>query len=171
MNKIIIDKAKEIKLVATDIDGVWTDSKMYYTNLGEHMKSFSTYDGMAVELLHKNNFIVAILTSENSQISKKRAEKLQIKEIYINEKQKLLRLKYLAEKYNISLKEIAFIGDDINDLDSLKAVGFSAMPPNSPILQSDEYRPHYITNCQGGNGAFRDFANQILQANNIQIKY
>ena len=73
MKKIIVDKCKKIKLVATDIDGVWTDTKMYYTDDGEFMKSFSTYDGMGVELLQKANFIVCILTSENSKIVKARA--------------------------------------------------------------------------------------------------
>ena len=76
MNKIIKNKCKKIKLVATDIDGVWTDSKMYYTSDGEFMKSFSTYDGMAVEMLFKSNFKVAILTSEDSMIVKSRAKKL-----------------------------------------------------------------------------------------------
>ena len=100
MDKNLLNKLKKIKLVATDIDGVWTDTKMYYTDNGEYMKSFSTYDGMAVEMLHKHNFIVAILTSENSLIVKQRAKKLNIKEVYINEKNKLLRLEYLMKKYN-----------------------------------------------------------------------
>ena len=161
MNKIIIDKAIEIKLVATDIDGVWTDSKMYYTNLGEHMKSFSTYDGMAVELLHKNNFIVAILTSENSQIVKRRAEKLNIKYVYINETEKLLRMKSLCNRLNISLSNVAYIGDDVNDLDLLRKVGVSAMPLNSPILNL--FNPDYITKKMGGDGAFREFVDIIIQ--------
>ena len=92
MKKTIVDKCKKIKLVATDIDGVWTDTKMYYTKDGEFMKSFSTYDGMGVELLQKANFIVCILTSENSQIVKARAKKLNIKEVYVNEKQNYCEL-------------------------------------------------------------------------------
>ena len=75
MNKSIIIKAKKIKLIATDIDGVWTDSSLLYNHQGEAMKIFSTYDGMAVEMLKKYNFIVAILTSENSKIVTQRAKK------------------------------------------------------------------------------------------------
>ena len=93
----------EIKLIGTDIDGVWTDAKMYYTDKGDYMKAFSTYDGLGASLLLKNNFIVAMITSEyeNLDILLKRAEKLNIKEVYTHEKDKLSRLKYLAEKYNL----------------------------------------------------------------------
>ena len=169
MNRIIKKKCKKIKLVATDIDGVWTDSKMYYTSDGEFMKSFSTYDGMAVEMLFKSNFKVAILTSEDSMIVKSRAKKLNINEIYLNEKQKLLRIKYLAEKYNITLEEIAYIGDDINDLEVLKNVGLSGMPSSSPIIK--RVNPDIILTRKGGEGAFREFVDLILSANDILPKY
>ena len=169
MKKAIVDKCKKIKLVATDIDGVWTDTKMYYTKDGEFMKSFSTYDGMGVELLQKSNFIVCILTSENSQIVKARAKKLNIKEVYVNEKQKLLRIKYLAEKYNINLDEIAYIGDDINDLEILKSIGLSAMPSSSPILNM--INPDIVTDRKGGDGAFREFIDYILLAQGITPSY
>tara|TARA_B100000959_G_C14726856_1_gene519296 strand:+ start:55 stop:540 length:486 start_codon:yes stop_codon:yes gene_type:complete len=158
INKEII---KNIKLVATDIDGVWTNAKMYYTEKGDYMKAFSTYDGMATSLLKKNNIEVAILTSENSNIVKERAKKLNIKYVYINEKEKLLRIKYLCNRLGISLSEVAYIGDDINDIDVLTNVGISAMPINSPIL--DKYTPDYITKRSGGNGAFREFADLILK--------
>ena len=151
----------KIKLVATDIDGVWTDAKMYYTESGEYMKAFSTYDGMATSLLKDKNIEVAILTSENSRIVKERAEKLNIKYVYINEKEKLLRIQYLCNRLGISLDEVAYIGDDLNDLDVLTRVGVSAMPINSPIL--DKYNPTYITKRAGGNGAFREFVDLILK--------
>ena len=169
MDKQIKNKCKKIKLIATDIDGVWTDAKMYYTNEGEFMKSFSTYDGMAVEILQKNNFIVAILTSENSALAVSRAKKLNIHEVYINEKTKLLRIKYLSEKYNIDLDEIAYIGDDINDLEVLQAVGLSCMPSSSPILHRTT--PDIITQRKGGEGAFREFADFILCAQDITPIY
>ena len=169
MNKKLKDKARQIKLIATDIDGVWTDAKMYYSKEGVFMKSFSTYDGMGVELLQKANFIVCILTSENSNIVKARAKKLNIQEVYVNEKQKLLRIKYLAEKYNINLDEIAYIGDDINDLEILKAVGLSAMPSSSPILNM--ITPDIITDRKGGEGSFREFIDHILFVHGITPSY
>ncbi|MDP7622036.1 MAG: HAD family hydrolase, partial [SAR324 cluster bacterium] len=129
---------------------------------GELMKSFSTYDGVAVAMLKKRGIIVAILTGENSDIVKARAAKLNIDEVYVNEHEKLKRLTYLTKKYNISMEEVAFIGDDVNDLEVLDAVGFSALAGNSPIL--DKFTPDCVTIRYGGNGAFREFADIILNA-------
>ena len=170
MNKIL-QKAQQIKLVATDIDGVWTDSKMYYTNTGVFMKSFSTYDGMGANLLLKNNFIIAMITSEseNTDIIFSRAKKLNITQVYANEHQKLKRLKYLMKKHDLKQENIAYIGDDLNDLDALKYAGFSATPKNAPIL--DYFKPDLITEKKGGEGAFRDLANVIFKANDITLKY
>ena len=171
INKNILEKAKNIKLIATDIDGVWTDSKMYYSLNGVFMKSFSTYDGMASHLLLKNNFIIVMITSENEnlEILHKRAEKLNIKEIYADEKNKLKRIQYLATKYNLNKKNIAYIGDDLNDLEALKYVGLSAAPPNTPIL--NYHQPDFITSKTSGNGAFRDLAELILKAQNIDLDF
>ena len=156
------EKAKKIKLVGTDIDGVWTDSKMYVTPNGEWMKAFSTYDGMATAMLKENGIIVAILTGENSDVVISRAEKLQIDEVYVDEHEKLKRLTYLTKKYDITMDEVAYIGDDVNDLEVLKVVGISALAGNSPI--QDQFTPDYVTTRHGGNGAFREFADIILNA-------
>ena len=156
------EKAKKIKLVGTDIDGVWTDSKMYVTPEGEWMKAFSTYDGMATTMLKEKGIIVAILTGENSDVVIARSEKLQIDEVYVDEHEKLKRLTYLTKKYDITMDEVAYIGDDVNDLEVLKAVGFSALAGNSPI--QDQFTPDYVTTRHGGNGAFREFADIILNA-------
>jgi len=161
INNQIINKAKSIKLIATDIDGVWTDSKMYYSKEGVFMKSFSTYDGMATSLLMNEQINVAILTSENSKIVKSRAKKLGIKYVYINEKEKLFRMKYLCNRLNISIDEVAYIGDDINDLEVLAQVGISAMPCSSPILE--KVNPDYITKRKAGDGAFREFVDLIIK--------
>ena len=167
INNQIKNKAKKIKLIATDIDGVWTDAKMYYSKEGVFMKSFSTYDGMAASVLLKHNFIIVMITSEyeNIDILKSRAKKLKIEEVYYNEHNKLSRIKYLSQKYNISLDNISYIGDDLNDLEVLKIVGLSAMPPQSPII--DIFTPDIITENKGGEGAFRNLADIILKAQNI----
>ena len=156
------EKAKKIKLVGTDIDGVWTDSKIYVTPEGEWMKAFSTYDGMATAMLKEKGIIVVILTGENSDVVIARSEKLQIDEVYVDEHEKLKRLTYLTKKYDITMDEVAYIGDDVNDLEVLKAVGFSALAGNSPI--QDQFTPDYVTTRHGGNGAFREFADIILNA-------
>ena len=167
----ILKKAGLIKLIATDIDGVWTDSMMYYNCSGVIMKSFSTYDGMGASLLLKNNFIIAMITSEyeNIEILNARAKKLNIQEVYTNEKNKLSRLKYLMKKYNLKKENIAYIGDDINDLEALKFSGLSASPPNTPIL--NYFKPDFITSRKSGKGAFRDLSDLILKSQNIEIVF
>ena len=162
MNSILVEKAKKIKIVGTDIDGVWTDSGMYYTSNGEKMKCFSTYDGMAVQLLREINIPTIILTSENSDIVLRRAEKLKINQVYINEKEKLNRMLKVCRDLKISMEEVAYIGDDLNDLELLKEVGLSAMPSNSPILNL--FSPDYLIKKTGGKGAFREFIDYIIQA-------
>ena len=152
--------AKNIKLVGTDIDGVWTDARMYYSTEGDMMKSFSTYDGMGVKLLREAGIPLLIMTGEDTKIVAKRAEKLGIERIFQGEDEKLNRLNKVCSELNISLDEVAYIGDDVNDLDVLKAVGLSAMPPNSPIL--NQFTPDYLTTRSGGDGAFRDFVDFIL---------
>jgi YrbI family 3-deoxy-D-manno-octulosonate 8-phosphate phosphatase len=152
--------AKNIKLVGTDIDGVWTDARMYYSADGDIMKSFSTYDGMGVKLLREAGIPLIIITGEDTEIVTKRAKKLGIDFIFQGENEKLRRLKEVCKELDITLDEVAYIGDDVNDLDVLQAVGISAMPPNSPIL--DQFNPDYLTTRCGGDGAFRDFVDFIL---------
>ena len=155
----------KIKLIGTDIDGVWTDSKIYYNDKGECMKAFSAYDGMAIEILRKERIPVVIMTSENSKVVSKRAKKLKIKEVYIDEKEKLKRMQYLCKKMDIKMNDVAYIGDDLNDLTALKEVGLSAMPSQSPILNS--FTPDIVTKTGGGEGAFRELADIILKAQNM----
>jgi len=154
------NSAKNIKLVGTDIDGVWTDARMYYSADGDIIKSFSTYDGMGVQLLREAGIPLIIMTGENTEIVAMRAQKLGIDRIFQGENEKLKRLKEVCAELDITLGEVAYIGDDVNDLDILRAVGISAMPPNSPIL--DKFSPDYLTTRSGGNGAFRDFVDFIL---------
>ena len=156
-----MNKIKNIKLVVTDIDGVWTDAKMHYTNDGDFMKSFSTYDGMAVQMLREKGLETVIITSENSKIVLERAKKLKIENIVLNEKNKLKKLKEICASKKISLKEVAYIGDDLNDVQVLENVGFSALSNNSPI--KDKVNVDYVTVRKGGDGAFREFADLIIK--------
>jgi len=156
-----MNNKNNIKLVVTDIDGVWTDAKMHYTENGDFMKSFSTYDGMAVQLLREQNIETVIITSENSNIVLQRAKKLNISNVTIGEKNKLARIKKICLEKEIDLSEVAFIGDDLNDVNVLKQVGFSALTQNSPI--KEYIKVDYITKRNGGDGAFREFVDLILK--------
>ena len=165
MKKYILNKNifnKKIKLFAMDVDGVLTDGGMYYSEKGERLKKFNTIDGMGIELLRKNNIIPVIITKEDSKIVLKRAEKLKIKEVYIGVENKLKIIKGLAKKYNINFDNIAYIGDDINDIQLLQSVGMPACPANAvPEVK-------YIANIihlqkKGGEGAVREFINILLE--------
>lgn len=149
------------KLVITDIDGVWTDGGMYYTAEGDMMKKFSVRDGWGVAMLRQHGIETVIMTGENMQIVVQRAMKLRIKEhCYIGVRNKLKLAEQLCAELHLSLQDIAFIGDDINDLPLLRAVGFSAAPADASDYIQKEV--DYVTNRKGGQGAFREFVEKIL---------
>ena len=149
----------------TDIDGVWTAVGLYYSPDGDVMKRFSVKDGWGVIFLHKLDIPVAIMTGENSQIVQKRADKLKISHCYIGVKDKVAQAEEVCRELGITLDEVAFIGDDLNDLPLLRKVGFSASPCNTPDYVKQEVK--YVTVAHGGHGAFREFVEKILQDNGV----
>ena len=163
-NRNIKDKAKKIKIVITDNDGVLTDTGVYYSEKGEELKRFSIRDGMGVERL-KNlvNIKTVIVTGELSGSVKKRAEKLKIDEFYLGAKKKGSLLDEILDKNNLISENIAFIGDDVNDIELIKIVGLSAAPSDA-MLEVREI-VDYICEHKGGNGAFREFAELLIRFN------
>lgn len=151
---------KNIKLVMTDIDGVWTDGGMYYDQLGNELKKFNTSDSVGVLLCHKMEIPVAIITGENTEIVKRRANKLKIDYLYEGVSDKLECAKSLCSELDIDISETAFIGDDINDYRLLKAVGISGAPHNAPKYIKKSV--NIVCKASGGNGAFREFIERIL---------
>ncbi|KAF5431162.1 3-deoxy-D-manno-octulosonate 8-phosphate phosphatase [Candidatus Methanophagaceae archaeon] len=146
-----------------DVDGVLTDGGMYYTEKGEVMKKFSTRDGMGIELLRKNKIIPAIITKEHSKILIKRADKLKVEEVFIGVDDKLKVIKELAEKYDLDFSEVAYIGDDINDLPVLEKVGLSFAPDDA--VPEIKQVVDYVTSKKGGEGALREAVDFILAGN------
>lgn len=151
----------EIKLFAMDVDGVLTDGGMYYSEQGEVLKKFNTRDGMGIELLRKNGIIPAIITQEESKIVLKRAEKLKVEEVHVGIGDKLQLMKELAQKYKLTLNEVAYIGDDINDLAVLREVGLSFAP--SDAMPEVKQIVHQVLTRKGGAGAVREAVYLILQ--------
>ncbi|HAW09449.1 MAG TPA: 3-deoxy-D-manno-octulosonate 8-phosphate phosphatase [Bacteroidetes bacterium] len=168
MEKYLNDKLAKIKLLAMDVDGTLTDGAMFYSEQGEILKRFSTRDGMGITLLHKNGIRTAILTSENTEIVSARARKLNIENVILGTQSKDSDLKALADKYNLEMDEIAYIGDDINDIPALKIAGFSACPNDASKFVKNI--ANYICEYPGGNGAVRELAEMILEAKKIIIK-
>lgn len=157
-----MEKAARIKLIVTDIDGVWTDAKMYYTSDGELMKSFSTYDGMAVYLLKKAGIPTVIITGENSGPVAARAKKLNIEDVYLGISDKLEVFQEVLDKYDLSPGEVAYIGDDVNDYTVMQVAGLTASPASTPAFHI--LKPDILLERSGGDGAFRELADIILAA-------
>lgn len=153
------------KLILTDIDGVWTDGGMYYDGSNIELKKFNTYDSAGVLFAHYLGIPVGILTGENTQIVQRRAAKLKIDFCYLGVKDKISIAKEICTDLNITLDEVAYIGDDLNDLQLLKCVGISGAPSSAPSYVSSNCQ--IITHCKGGEGAFREFVERIIGPNRI----
>ncbi|MBR7153947.1 MAG: HAD-IIIA family hydrolase [Paludibacteraceae bacterium] len=160
-----------VKLFLTDVDGCLTDGGMYYTADGEVMKRFCVYDGMGMVLLQKAGIKCGILTSENSPIVKARAEKLKLDFLYLGVGSKVnancLTKKQAAQEIcdqlGVTLAEVCYVGDDVNDLDLLSAVGYPCCPPNArpEVLSLPDIR---ILHTPGGQGAIREICDEILKS-------
>lgn len=153
------------KLILTDIDGVWTDGGMYYDQTGNEWKRFSTYDGAGVVEAHRHHVPVGIITGEDTEIVKRRAEKLKVDYLYQGIKDKVIIAKELCDKLGLGFQDVAYIGDDLADIPLLKEVGFSAAPRNAVSKVKDIVS--FITNKAGGEGAFREFVDVIFEQSNI----
>lgn len=167
LNNTLIDKIKKIRMVLTDNDGVLTDTGVYYSENGEELKRFSIRDGMGVERLRNILKIeTGIITGELSGSVKKRAEKLKITELHLGVKDKVKTLQEILFTNDLTAEEVAYIGDDVNDIEMIKNVGLSASPADA----IDEVKAivHYICKHSGGNGAFREFAELII-SNRIDV--
>ncbi|HKC68220.1 MAG TPA: HAD-IIIA family hydrolase [Bacteroidia bacterium] len=163
LKKELNTKAKKIKLLLTDVDGVLTDNGVYYGADGEQLKRFSIRDGMGVERLLKLAEVeTGIITGELSPSVAKRAEKLKIKELHLGIKNKLLVLNEIVKKRKLSLEQVAYIGDDVNDLEVMEHVGLTACPADAMDMVKQQV--YYICSQNGGYGCFREFAELIINA-------
>lgn len=151
-----------IKLFATDVDGTLTDGCMYYAQDGTELKKFNFKDGMGFKLLKDAGIKTAIITSESTDIVKKRADKLQVDYLSMGTWQKLDFVKNICEKLGITLDEVAYIGDDINDIELLSAVKFKACP-NDSVEKVKAVDGIIVLNSCGGYGAVREFIEFLLQ--------
>ena len=153
---------RNIRIFATDVDGVLTDAGMYYSETGDELKKFNTRDGMGIKLLQREGLITAIVTQERTKLVARRAEKLAIPELHQGATDKLSVIRDMAQRHGVTLEQVAYIGDDVNDLDALKAVGFSSAPADAlpQVLQSVDY----VCRKKGGEGAVREIVEMILNA-------
>ncbi len=152
----------KIKLFLSDVDGVLTDGGMYYTEGGDEFKKFCTHDGMGFQLLQKAGIKVGILTSEDRELNRRRAKKLGLDFDFHGANNKLKIVTDLCDNENISLDEVAYIGDDINCFELLCNVGIAACP-NNAIPEVKEIADIIQLDRNGGDGVVRQFAELILR--------
>ena len=152
----------QIRLFATDVDGVLTDGGMYYAESGDEWKKFNTRDGMGIKLLQRAGILTAIVTQERTKLVARRAEKLTIPELHQGVTDKLSCIREMAARHGLTLSQVAYIGDDINDLETLEAVGFSATPADG--MPRVAAVVDYICQKKGGEGAVREIIEMILEA-------
>lgn len=153
------------KLILTDIDGVWTDGGMYYDNSGNELKKFNTKDSAGVLFCKLLNIPLGVITGEKVQCVIDRMSKLEIDLLFMGVKNKLAIALDLCSSLGITLEEVAYVGDDINDILLLEKVGLSACPANAPLYVKKFADIHLKT--AGGDGAFREFVELILTENKL----
>jgi len=164
---MIEERAKKIKLLILDVDGVLTDGRIIYDNFGDEIKCFNVYDGFGMTLLHRAGIKSVIITAKKTRIVKRRAKDMYVAKVYSNY-EKLKVYEKVIKRFRVKDEETCFIGDDLIDLPVLKRVGLSAAPPEA--MEEVKNICHYITKKSGGKGAVREVIEIILKAQGLWDK-
>ncbi|MDH5325526.1 MAG: 3-deoxy-manno-octulosonate-8-phosphatase KdsC [Gammaproteobacteria bacterium] len=158
----IYEKAKKIKLIIFDVDGVLTDGSLFFGDDGQEYKAFNAKDGHGMKMLQRSGVEVAIITARSSELVKHRMKNLEIKHVYQGQKDKLPAFKSLIDKLKIHSDEVAYVGDDVVDLPIMIRVGLAVSVADGHPLSKKH--AHWITPTPGGRGAARDICELIMQA-------
>lgn len=154
-------KMRKIKLLILDVDGVMTDAGMFFTESGDQFKKYNAKDGMAIMALTKADFQVGIISSGfKLEMVKVRADLLKIQHVYVGRDPKMMILTDWCAKLGISLGEVAIIGDDINDLEVMQNIGFSACPADA--VPRIKRQVDLVLQTNGGQGCVREFIDNYL---------
>ena len=153
---------QKIKLLALDVDGVLTDGSIYISPAGEVFKGFNAKDGMGISCALRNNLQIAVITGRQSPIVERRCEDLGITLLQQGVKDKRLALQQMAQKLGLVREEIAYMGDDLNDIPAFKASGLNLVPADAAIEVMAV--ADIITKASGGRGAVREAITMILAA-------
>lgn len=162
---LAMSKAKHVRLLLLDVDGVMTDGRLFYSHDGKESKMFNTQDGFGLRLILESDIQTGIITARRSEVVAKRAEELQMSYVYQGARSKLDAYKDIMKQSGLKPFEICYMGDDWLDLVLLKRVGFSAAPANA-VPEVKEIA-HYLTNKTGGHGAVREVCNFLLESRDL----
>ncbi|MBI3522954.1 MAG: HAD family hydrolase [Betaproteobacteria bacterium] len=155
-------QARQIKLMAFDVDGVLTDGTLYFTAQGDEMKAFNTLDGHGLKMLANAGIVLAIITGRHSRAVELRAKNLGIELLLQGIEDKHRAMQDLLQPLNLEFADAGYMGDDVVDLPLLRACGFSASVPNGHALVRSHV--HYVTQAAAGGGAVREICELILAA-------
>ncbi|MFH1798526.1 MAG: HAD hydrolase family protein [Candidatus Omnitrophota bacterium] len=158
----VIERAKKIKLLALDVDGVLTDGRIIYGSYGDELKNFDVNDGLGILLVKRARLKCIILTAKGAKVVTKRAKELGIDKVYQNFHYKIEALKKIRAKFRVKEEEICFVGDDLIDIPILKRSGLAVSPPNA--VDDVKKFAHFITKKSGGRGAVREVCDLLLKA-------
>jgi 3-deoxy-D-manno-octulosonate 8-phosphate phosphatase (KDO 8-P phosphatase) len=161
-----LKRAATIRLVCFDVDGTLTDGRLFFDEHGGELKAFHVHDGQGLRLLEDAGIAVALITARKSKIVEKRGEDLRLAHIYTGVSNKLAILQTLCQSLNITLSQVAYMGDDLPDLACLQSVGLAACPQNAVTVIKQNV--HWQSEFEGGHGAAREFSDFILNAQNLQ---
>ncbi len=164
---MIEERAKKIKLLILDVDGVLTDGSIVYDNFGDELKFFNVHDGLGVSLLRKVGIRTVIITARNTKAVVKRARDMRVAAVYSNHF-KLKTYQKVLRRFRVKNEEVCFIGDDLLDLSIIKRAGFAVAPPNA--VKQVKNSAHHITQRHGGHGAVRELAELILRSQGLWDK-
>ncbi len=159
---MLTSRAKLIRLVAFDVDGVMTDGGLYYSDSGEEFKRFNSLDGHGLKMLRASGVEVAIITGRTSRCVEARAKNLGITHVFQGAEHKLEAMLGLLDKLKLSRDAAAYMGDDVVDLTVMRHVGLAISVPESPLLVRKH--SHYVTQRGGGHGAVREACELIMSA-------
>ena len=162
----IQDRAKKIKMLVFDVDGVMTDGSITYDENGVEYKTFNAKDGHGLVRMVKSGFITAIITARNNGTVEHRAKNLNVTELYQGRKDKAPALEELREKYNLTYDEISYMGDDLPDMCCLEKVGLACCPDDAVSEVKDIC--HFVSQKGGGKGAVRELCDFILECQGIE---
>ena len=158
-------RAEKVRLIAFDVDGVLTDGSLLYSENGEQLKRFNALDGHGLKMLLQGGIMVALITGRSGPIVTRRAADLGIHLLYQDARDKGKLLTDIANEHHLSLEQIAYIGDDIIDLQAMQKVGFAVSVPHAPAYL--QQAAHYVTTIQGGYGAARELADIVLASQGL----
>lgn len=164
--KELKERAKKVKLVAFDVDGVMTDESLIFDENGVEYKKFNAKDGQGIVLLNNSGFKTAIITARQNGTVRVRFNILKMNDLYEGQKNKEEALDELVKKYNLDYSQVAYMGDDLPDICVLKKVGFGACPDNA--TEEVKKTAIFVTKKSGGNGAVRELCNFLLD--NVEDK-